>query len=162
MRLINALLNPDSLRPAVIAGLGATLVTAVLAGLNALQGPTLWLMAPFGASLVIVFALPASPLAQPRNLVGGHLLTAAIGVLFVQMTDVSTLTLAIAVGCAISLMMLTNTLHPPAGANPLLIMLAGYPPEFLINPVLTGSLVIVALATLYHRISGTPYPQRWL
>lgn len=150
-----------TLKPAFIAGMGGAFVTLVLALLNGLSGSVLWLMAPFGASLVIVFALPASPLAQPRNLVGGHLLTAGIGLLVMQLLGVSPLSMALAVGMAIALMMLTDSLHPPAGANPLLIMLAGKDWGFLFTPVLSGCLAIVALAWIYHRSTRTHWPQRW-
>ncbi len=144
-----------------LAGLGGMLVITVLAALSQQDGLGLWLMAPFGATMVIVFALPASPLAQPRNIVGGHLLAALVGLIVVSLFGVHSWSLGLAVGLAISLMMLTNTLHPPAGANPLLIMLAGKSWGFLLSPILPGTLLIVLLATLYHRLQQQPYPQRW-
>ncbi len=145
----------------LLAGLGGMLVITLLAALSQQDGLGLWLMAPFGATMVIVFALPASPLAQPRNIVGGHLLAALVGLIVVSLFGVHSWSLGLAVGLAISLMMLTGTLHPPAGANPLLIMLAGKSWGFLLSPILPGTLLIVVLAALYHRLQQQPYPQRW-
>ena len=121
----------------------------------------LGVMAPFGATMVILFALPQSPLAQPKNIIGGHLLTASIGLVLSHYLDVTPLTLGLAVGLGLSVMMLSGTLHPPAGANPLLIMLTAAPWYFLITPVLTGCLFIVLFGWLYHRfVSKSEYPKK--
>ncbi|CAE6897753.1 HPP family [Vibrio sp. B1FLJ16] len=101
------------------------------------------LMAPFGATAVLVFGVPDSPLAQPKNVIFGHLITSLVGVIFTQYIGVSPLTLALATGIAVSLMLITKTTHPPAGANPLLIMLSGQGWTFLVTPVLLGAILIV-------------------
>ncbi|MAA63710.1 MAG: HPP family protein [Alteromonadaceae bacterium] len=119
-------------------------------------------MAPFGATMVILFGLPSSPLAQPRNIVVGHVLTTAVGLLVATLMGVHAWSLGIAVGLAVTLMLVTDTTHPPAGANPLLIMVAGEDWHFLITPVAIGALAIVAFGVVYHRgISGQRYPMRW-
>ncbi len=100
-------------------------------------------MAPFGATAVLVFGGPSSPLAQPKNVIFGHLITAFVGVFFTQYIGVSPVTLALATGIAVSAMLMTKTTHPPAGANPLLIMLSGQSWGFLITPVLLGAILIV-------------------
>jgi CBS-domain-containing membrane protein len=82
-----------------------------------LTGLTL-LVAPFGASCVLVVALPASPLARPRNVIGGHLIATGAGLCVFTLLGAGPLTLALGVGLAISAMLLTGTLHPPARANP--------------------------------------------
>lgn len=146
----------------ILAGLGAMFCITALASLGDLFGFGFWLMAPFGASMVLVFGLPESPLAQPRNIVLGHLLTAVIGLLVVSYMDVNSWTLGMAVGLAVALMILSQTTHPPAGANPLLIMLTGQGWEFLLIPVALGSVVIVIFALVYNRvICGKNYPLRW-
>ena len=154
-------LNNHPVSKALIAGLGACFCISLLATGGQLSPEYLGIMAPFGATMVILFALPQSPLAQPRNIIGGHLLTACIGVAMAQYVDNTPLMLGLAVGLGVMLMMLTNTLHPPAGANPLLIMLTQAPWSFAINPVLTGSVLIVLVGWFYHRfISGTQYPKK--
>ncbi len=105
-------------------------------------------MAPFGATVVIVFGLPDSPLAQAKNVIFGHLITAFIGIFFAQFIGVSPLYLAMATGLGVSAMLLTKTTHPPAGANPILIMLSAQSWSFLVTPVLIGAVVIVLLGKL--------------
>jgi CBS-domain-containing membrane protein len=119
------------------------------------------LMAPFGASCVIAFALPQSPLAQPRSLVGGHLLSTLVGLCALSAFGVHAWSLALAVGAAITLMQLTRTLHPPAGADPLLVMLTGAGWGFLLTPVLLGAALFVLVALVYHRATRTHYPTAW-
>jgi CBS-domain-containing membrane protein len=109
-------------------------------------------MAPFGATTVLVFGVPDSPLAQPKNVIFGHLLTAIIGVAFTQYVGVTPLTLALATGLGVSVMLLTKTTHPPAGANPMLIMLAGQGWSFIFTPVLIGAVLIVLVGKSMHRV----------
>lgn len=154
-------LNAHPISKAMIAGLGAFLCISLLAIGGELSPEYLGIMAPFGATMVILFALPQSPLAQPRNIIGGHFLTACVGVIMAHYVDSTPLMLGLAVGLGVTVMMLTNTLHPPAGANPLLIMLVQAPWTFVINPVLTGCVLIVLVGWLYHRLfSGTEYPKK--
>ncbi len=129
----------------IIAGIGASIAIGALSFFDHTFYDIALLMAPFGATTVLVFGVPDSPLAQPKNVILGHLLTAFVGVFFVQFIGVSPLFLAMATGIAVSLMMVTKTTHPPAGANPLLIMLAGQGWDFLVTPVLIGSVIIVLI-----------------
>lgn len=147
---------------AMVAGLGAMVCITALSGLTRLDGSMIGLMAPFGATMVILFGLPESPLAQPRNILLGHLLTSAIGLGVVTLLGVSPWTLGLAVGLAVAAMLVTNTTHPPAGANPLLVMLTGESWDFLLAPVTLGALLILVFGFVYHRlISGVSYPKRW-
>ncbi|GGO67360.1 HPP family protein [Bowmanella pacifica] len=146
--------------PALLAGIGATLCTLLLTHLDEWQHEV-WLMAPFGATMVILFGLPASPLAQPKNIIIGHLLTTLVGLAVLHTWGLTPLSLSVAVGLAISLMLLTKTTHPPAGANPLVVMLTAQDWPFLFAPVLTGALLITLSGWLYHKwVSGQPYPVR--
>ncbi|CAG7646207.1 HPP family protein [Paenibacillus allorhizosphaerae] len=120
------------------------------------------LMAPFGASCVIAFALPDSPLAQPRSIIGGHALSTAIGLLLLHTAGLSVWSAALSVALAIVCMQLTRTLHPPAGADPLVVMLGGAGWSFLWTPALLGSVLVVASAFVFHRLCRRAYPQRWL
>lgn len=135
----------------LFAGFGASLAIGLLSYFEVILSNVALLMAPFGASAVLVFGVPESPLAQPKNIILGHLITSFIGVFFVQMVGVSPLTLAIATGIGVSAMLLTKTTHPPAGANPLLIMLSGQTWSFLVSPVLIGALVIVLIGKIMQK-----------
>ncbi|WP_001089480.1 HPP family protein [Vibrio mimicus] len=127
----------------IFAGVGAFLAIGLLTFLDSTLTNVALLMAPFGATAVLVFGVPDSPLAQPKNVIFGHLITAFVGIFFTQFIGVSPLSLALATGITVSAMLLTKTTHPPAGANPLLIMLAGQSWTFLVTPVLLGAVLIV-------------------
>lgn len=127
----------------IFAGLGAFLAIGLLTFLDSTMNEVALLMAPFGATAVLVFGVPGSPLAQPKNVIFGHLITAFIGVFFTQYIGVTPVTLALATAIGVSAMLMTKTTHPPAGANPLLIMLSGQSWGFLITPVLLGAVLIV-------------------
>ncbi len=134
---------------AVLAGSGAALVMVLLALLQ--QWQQLWLVAPFGATAVILFALPGSPLGKAKNVIAGHVLAALIGLTFVHGFGLTVWSLSVAVGLAIGLMVLLKITHPPAGATTLLIMLTAPDWWFLLNPVLTGSVLMVVVAHYYHQ-----------
>ncbi|KOO08802.1 HPP family protein [Vibrio hepatarius] len=142
----------NQLNVSVIAGIGATLAIGLLSFLEVSMSEVALVMAPFGATTVLVFGVPDSPLAQPKNVIFGHLLTAIIGVAFTQYVGVTPLTLALATGLGVSVMLLTKTTHPPAGANPMLIMLAGQGWSFIFTPVLIGAVLIVLVGKSMHRV----------
>lgn len=145
----------------LIPGIGGFIAILLCSLLGDLARTSL-LMAPFGASCVIAFALPQSPLAQPRSLIGGHVLSTLVGLCALTAFGVHAWSLALAVGAAITLMQLTRTLHPPAGADPLLVMLTGAGWSFLLTPVLLGAALIVLVACGYHRATRAQhYPTKW-
>ncbi|WP_281850901.1 HPP family protein [Dyella sp. GSA-30] len=120
------------------------------------------LIAPFGASCVLLFAAPESPFAQPRNLVFGHLLTASVGLAMLWLAGSSIWSVGLAVGLVVALMELTRTVHPPAGANPIVIMLGGKASLlFLFTPVLCGVGLLLALALVVNNVGGKRWPLRW-
>jgi CBS-domain-containing membrane protein len=143
-----------------IPGLGGFLAILICCLFSQLSQLVL-LMAPFGATCVIAFAIPLSPLAQPRSIVGGHMLSTLIGLTSLSLFGAHSWSMALAVGAAITCMQLTRTLHPPAGADPLVVMMAGSSWSFLVIPVLIGSLILVAIAYVYHRSTRTAYPSSW-
>jgi len=143
--------------------LGGTLGIGAVAWLTQLAGVPL-LMAPFGATCVLLFAAPTAPLAQPRNVIGGHLIAALVGIVLLQLLGNGPLPMAIAVGLAIASMQLCRAVHPPAGANPLVIMLAGIDQySFLLTPVLAGSVTLVVVALVINNLgAGKRWPSYWL
>jgi CBS-domain-containing membrane protein len=142
--------------------LSATLGILAICEVATLVGHPL-LIGSFGASAVLLFGAVDSPLAQPRNLVGGHLLSAAVAVLVVALFGTSPFTMALGVGLAIFVMNLTHTTHPPGGATALIGVQGGVGPEFILLPVLAGALILLVTAiftnnVVYHR----SYPKHWL
>lgn len=147
----------ESALPAIAAGAGGGLVIGILAFLTqAVDKPLL--IAPFGASCVLLFAIPQSPLARPRSVIGGHLVSSFVGLAVLTVVGGGVLACALSVGLAITLMQVTETLHPPAGGDPLVVILTGAGWSFLGLPVLAGTTALVVLAWLYHRhVTGRPY-----
>lgn len=120
-----------------------------------------WLVAPLGATALLVFALPASPQAQPWPVLVGSILAALTGVACsVWVPDIA-LAGALAVGVSILLMFATRSLHPPAGAMALYAVLSGAEsPWFAVFPVACNVMLLLAMGVLYNRITGRSYPHR--
>lgn len=156
--------SPLSVQPkhAMMGTIGGFAVILAL-GLLTEFTPELWIMAPFGASCVLVFGLWDAPLSQPRNVIGGHLISTFAGLALYHLLGSGPVVIAAGVDLAIGLMMLTKTTHPPAGADPIVVMMAGAGWSFLLAPVLIGSVVIVALALLINNLDrNRRYPTFWL
>lgn len=164
-----ALLRPAALtidtreRWRVVLGVAAGLLIAgAFSRLTGLGTP--WLIAPMGASAVILFALPSSPLAQPWSVVGGNTVSALVGIAtahWLQPAGALGTALAPALGAALAVaaMIALRCLHPPGGAAALLVVLAGIgDPRYALFPVLTNSLLLTLAATVYNRATGKPYP----
>lgn len=151
-----------SMRQVLTGLVGGVLGIGAIAWLTQLTNVPL-LIAPFGATCVLLFAVPTAPLAQPRNVIGGHFISALVGIIIFQLLGNSPLSMAIAVGLAIALMQLCRAVHPPAGANPLVIIMAGVNDYFfLITPVLAGSLILVLTALILNNVGKSKrWPQYW-
>jgi CBS-domain-containing membrane protein len=144
-------------RAALFAAAGAFATIGILAAADATHMAPL-IIAPFGASCALVFGAPASPLARPRNVIGGHLISTVVGLLAAAVITSPILAMAAGVGLAIAGMLLTETLHPPAGANPIVVVLSHATWGFLLAPVLAGTLAIVTIGMIYHRmVTGHDY-----
>jgi len=149
------------LRESLWCWLGASLAIAAAMGLTEITA-TPWLMLPFGATCVLIFGVPESPLAQPRHVIGGHVIAALLALCLVQAFGNAVWVQALAVGLSILLMQQTRTVHPPAGATPLVVMASTPGWSFLLSPVLTGALLMVTIAWLIHRLRQPgSYPKYW-
>ena len=150
--------TPERWRAIVGAMLGI-FITAVLCRLCASADTAVWLIAPLGASAVLVFAVPASPLAQPWSVVGGNTMAALAGVLCVQLIDDPALAGGVAVALAIAAMFALRCLHPPGGAVALLAVLTQASSfQFVLFPVLVNSVLLVLAGILYNTATGRRYP----
>jgi CBS-domain-containing membrane protein len=145
----------------VLSALGAGLAVAILGFLGDASDLHL-LIAPLGASAVLVFALPASPLAQPRAVIGGNLIGAVVALASLSLLGHAPWALGTAVAITLALMLLTRTLHAPAGGMPVLLADAMPDPWMFLAAVAAGTLLLVTLGTGYHRLLlRQPYPQTW-
>lgn len=165
--------GPPRVRNAEIfwSWLGAFLGIGAVAGVGQLffAGLDLTLMiGSFGASAVLLYGAPRSPLAQPRNLIGGHVVSALVGVLCWKfLHDMPWLAQALAVATAIALMHLTRTLHPPGGATALIAALGSAEIQrlgfwYVLMPATLGPLILLVVALLVNNIpQSRRYPEFW-
>jgi len=165
-RHFTLLLAGANWRERLIAGIGAVMGIGLCAAISTLlvPGHGLLLAAPLGASAVLLFAVPSSPLAQPWPIVGGNIVSALVGVAVAHLLGTGALAVGVAVGAAILAMSVLRCLHPPGGGTVLLPLLApaalaqGY--GFALLPVGLNAAALAAIGIAFHRISGHSYPHR--
>ena len=152
---------PKKLEP-LIAGLAASIIIGVLSFLSFETSTGFWLMFSFGSTTLIVLIFYESEFAQPSNIFFGHLLGIIVGIVFNKFFGISFITLGLAVGTTVTLMMYLKIIHPPAAANPLIALFADVSLNYIIFPVLVGSIMIVFLAIVMNRfILKRSYPKKW-
>jgi len=145
----------------MLAWLGGAIAISVVASLASLTSTPL-VLGSFGATCVLVFGYPDVPFSQPRNIVFGHVLSSLIGLIFLTAFGPHWWSAGLATGTAIAVMMLTRTVHPPAGSNPVIIFLSSPGWSFLLYPTLVGAMLITAVAALYNNATRpSNYPKYW-
>ncbi|NOR42632.1 MAG: HPP family protein [Gammaproteobacteria bacterium] len=143
---------------AIKAGIGGAIAIATLVLLGYISDSPL-LMAPFGATCVLLFSLPKSPLSQPINVIAGHVVSIIIGLTLNYFLPLDWWSLGLAVGLAIAAMAALRVTHPPAGADPIVVFFSGPGWEYAIVPVALGSIALVFTAWVFHKIPPkTDYP----
>ena len=159
--------------PPLLGGIGAGITIGILAYItfqSVLAGTNygLWLAASFGSSVVVVFGYPENEFAQPKNVLLGHLLCALIGIIFVTLFNITQdrsiffITIGLAMGISVMLMMAFKITHPPAGGNTIVVMLAQNSFQFLIFPILVGAITIIIGGIVYNRfVLKKKYPLKW-
>lgn len=154
--------HAPELRDLLLSGLGGAIAIAAVAFLT-FRADVPVLMAPLGASCFLAFAVPESPLAQPRHIIGGHLVASFVGLAVLVSCGDVWWSYGLAVGLAIMAMQMTRTSHPPAGADPLVVMALHPDWSFLLTPVLTGALIVTGVAVLFNNLHiRRTYPKYWL
>ncbi|MFN7023392.1 MAG: HPP family protein [Pseudorhizobium sp.] len=168
-RLFHPILAGATLKDRLLGCLGALLgitLTGLICSLVTRDSSQLPLIvAPIGASAVLLFAVPASPLAQPWPVVGGNVISAAVGMSVAWMVDIPALAVGLSVAAAIGIMSVTRSLHPPGGAVALTAALGGTAASdwgalFPLVPVGLNSCLLVVLAIAFHRLGGRSYPHK--
>ena len=146
-------INKQNILKAFLAGLFSSITIGALTLLTYKTSLGLFLMASFGSSMVLLYGFPESPFAQPKNIFFGHLLTAFVGILFFNYIPLPIfINLALAVGVGIFFMIIFNTVHPPAGGNPIIVIIGGVSYEYLINPIIFGSLIVLFFGIVLNRL----------
>ena len=151
-------MNNNKIINALLSAIGALIFISFLAFLDRSFEGMIWLIPPFGASMVLVMAVHESPLAKPKNILLGHILSALSGVIIFYLIGDNFLALGIAVALAVFVMIVTDTIHPPAGANPIIVILTGQGISFVLFPVAVGAFMLVVFAYLYNKLLKRNYP----
>tara|TARA_B100001029_G_scaffold149468_1_gene131171 strand:+ start:177 stop:647 length:471 start_codon:yes stop_codon:yes gene_type:complete len=152
---------PKNLEP-IISGLSAAIVIGVLGFLTLRTSAGIWLMFSFGATVFIVFVLYNLETAQPKNIFFGHLVSILVGVVFNEVLGFSFYSLGLSVGVAIALMVYLKVMHPPAASNPLVALFMDLSYDFILFPVIAGTVTIIFMSILINRIIlKRKYPTRW-
>jgi len=137
----------------VLAGSFSAATIGVLTLLTYKTEFGVFLITSFGSSMVLLFGYPESTFSQPKNIFFGHLLTSVVGILFLYTVPLPIyLLIPLAVGFGAALMILLNIVHPPAGANPIIVIMGSVSIDYLINPIITGSLIIMFFGIILNRL----------
>ena len=149
-----------NIKQSILAGLFSIITIGILTVLTYKTEYGIFLLASFGSSMVLLYGYPESPFAQPKNVFFGHLATKVVGLFFLYFVPLPIyLTIPLAVGFGVSLMILLNVTHPPAGGNPIIVIIGSVSFDYLLSPVITGSIIIISFAIIINRfILKKTYP----
>ena len=155
---------PKKIEP-IISGISASIVIGVLAFLTLRTSAGILLMFSFGATVFLVFALHELETAQPKNVFFGHLVSVLVGIIFNETIGFSFYSLGLAVGVAVTLMIYLKIMHPPAASNPLVVLFTDVSFEYILFPVIFGTLAIILMSIFINRIvlkRKYPNNKNWL
>ena len=152
IKIIMIKINKETFKKAFLAGIFSAFTIGVLTVLTYKSALGLFLAGSFGSSMVLLFGFPESPFAQPKNVFFGHLVTALVGVVFVILIPLPMyVNIALAVGVGIFLMILFNVVHPPAGGNPIMVIIGSVSYDYLLSPIIFGCIIIISLAIIINK-----------
>ena len=136
-----------------LAGFFSIITIGILTLLTYKTEYGIFLIASFGSSMVLLYGYPESPFAQPKNVFFGHVLTAIVGMIFLYFIPLPLyLIIPLAVGFGVGLMILFNVTHPPAGGNPIIVIMGSVSVDYLLTPVISGSIIILIFAIIINRL----------
>ena len=137
----------------ILAGLFSTITIGALTLLTYKTEFGIFFIASFGSSMVLLFGYPESPFAQPKNIFFGHLLTSLVGIFFLYLVPLPLyIIIPLAVGFGVSLMILFKVTHPPAGGNPIIVIIGSVSLDYIINPIISGTGIILMFGLVLNRL----------
>ena len=146
-------MNKKNLKKSIISTVFSIITIGVLTLLTYKTEYGIFLIASFGSSMVLLYGYPESPFAQPKNIFFGHLLTSVVGIIFLNLIPLPIyITIPFAVGIGVGLMILLNVTHPPAGGNPIIVIIGSVSLDYLIMPIILGSLIILVFGIILNRL----------
>ena len=154
-------MNKENIIKSFFAGLFSIITIGALTYLTYKTTFGLFLVASFGSTMVLLYGYPESPFAQPKNIFFGHLVTALIGILVLNFLSLPLfIIIPIAVGLGVGFMILLNVTHPPAGGNPIIVIIGSVSYDYLLNPIILGSIIVVAFGIIINRfVLKKKYPK---
>jgi len=157
-------MNKENLQKSIYATIFSIITIGVLTLLTYKTSYGVFLIASFGSSMVLLYGYPESPFAQPKNIFFGHLLTALVGVFCLYLLPLPHyILIPIAVGLVVGLMILLNVTHPPAGGNPIIVVVGSVSLDYIISPIILGSIIILIFGTILNRfVLRKNYPSKWI
>ena len=149
-----------NLKQSFLAGIFSIITISILTILTYKTEYGIFLLASFGSSMVLLYGYPESPFAQPKNVFFGHLITSLVGLFFLNFVPLPIyIIIPLAVGFGVGLMIFLNVTHPPAGGNPIIVIIGSVSFDYLLSPVITGSIIIIVFAIIINRfILKKSYP----
>ncbi len=146
-------MNKENLNKSIISAIFSIITIGVLTLLTYKTEYGIFLIASFGSSMVLLYGYPENPFAQPKNIFFGHLLTSVVGVIFLNLIPLPIyILIPFAVGTGVGLMILLNVTHPPAGGNPIIVIIGSVSLDYLITPIIIGSLIILFFGIVLNRL----------
>ena len=151
-----------NIKQSFLAGLFSIFTIALLTVLTYKTELGIFLLASFGSSMVLLYGYPESPFAQPKNVFFGHFTTTLVGLFFLHFVPLPIFVIIpLAVGFGVGLMILLNVTHPPAGGNPIIVIIGSVSFDYLLSPVITGSILIIIFSIVINRfILKKNYPSK--
>ena len=151
----------DNLKQPFLAGLFSFVTIGILTLLTYKTEFGIFLLASFGSSMVLLYGYPESPFAKPKNIFFGHFLTSLVGVILVNFVPLPIfIIIPVAVGIGVGLMIILNVTHPPAGGNPIIVIMGSVSFEYLISPVISGSIIVIVFGIILNKfIAKRNYPK---
>tara|TARA_Y100001970_G_scaffold292713_1_gene435391 strand:+ start:28829 stop:29293 length:465 start_codon:yes stop_codon:yes gene_type:complete len=154
-------MSKENIIKSLLAGLFSIITIGALTYLTYKTTFGLFLVASFGSTMVLLYGYPESPFAQPKNIFFGHLVTALIGILVLNFIPLPLFVIIpIAVGLGVCFMILLNVTHPPAGGNPIIVIIGSVSYDYLLNPIILGSIIVLGFGIIINRfILKKKYPK---
>ncbi len=146
------MMNRKLILQSFLAGIFSIITIGVLTILTYKTSYGVFLIASFGSTMVLLYGYPESPFAQPKNIILGHFLTALIGIIFLNFSPLPIfLNIPLAVGFGVMFMILFKVTHPPAGGNPIIVIIGSVSFDYLLTPVLIGSIIVVMFGVIINK-----------
>jgi len=145
-------IKKDKFIKASLAGIFSAFTIGILTLITYKTELGLFLAASFGSSMVLLYGFPESPFAQPKNIFFGHLVTTLVGVIFVNFIQLPLfIIIPVAVGFGIFLMIILDITHPPAGGNPIMVIIGSASFDYLFSPIITGTIIILLFGIILNK-----------